>query len=191
MIALNATHQTKQTFNPDAHQKAYPEFYAQPYNLDARGFYFTTTEEFETLSSQCVDAYGLPVEEFEIQFIDGTSAEADLFRACSVNQANLGQFLALLDETDDHQLPALAYLCDLGYSMEQAMNSMDDVTIFHGNLSDAAEELFDECYLHQIPEHLHAYIDYDCFANDCQISGDMVEFEFGGETYTITNAAVL
>jgi hypothetical protein len=191
MIAHNAPQQTIQAFNPDAHQKAYPEFYAQPYNPDAKGFYFTTAEEFETLSSRCVDAFGLPVEEFEIQFIDGTSEEADLFRACGVNQLNLGDFMALLEDAQNHELPALFYLCDLGYTMEQAIYRAGDASIYHGNLTDASEDLFDECYLHQIPEHLHAYIDYDRFANDCRLSGDMVEFEFGGETYTITNASGL
>jgi hypothetical protein len=189
MIALNATQPTTQTFNPDAHQTAYPEFYAQPFNPDAQGFYFTTSDEFESKSSRCVDAFGLPVEEFEIQFIDGTSEEADLFQACGVNQANLSEFIELLDETDEHNLPAIAYLCELGYSMEQAKDRMDDVSLYQGNLTDAAEELFDECYLHQIPENLHAYIDYERFTNDCRLSGDMAEFEFGGKTYTVTNAS--
>lgn len=191
MIAHNATQPTIQAFNPDAHQTAYIQFYAQPYNPDAHGFYFSNTEEFESKIRQCVDAFGLPVEEFEIQFIDGTNAEADLFRACGINQANIAEFIELLDETLSHELLAIAYLCDLGYSMEQAKDKMDEVSIYHGNLAGASEELFDECYSHQIPEHLHAYIDYDRFANDCRLSGDMVEFEFGGETYTITNASGL
>jgi len=178
-----------QQINCEVHQSASVEFYAQPYNPDARGFYFSTAEEFESKASQLVDAFGCPVEEFEIQFIDGTSEEADLFRACGVNQANLSEYLELLDEVEDYQLPAVFYLCDMGYSMDEAKRKADEASIYEGDLEDAAEELFDDCYLYQIPEHLQAYVDYERFANDCRISGDMAEFEFAGKTYTITNAA--
>jgi len=191
MNATNATQTIQQRVNTEAHQTAFIQFYAQPYNPDARGFYFSTVEEFETLSSRCVDAFGFPVEEFEIQFIDGTREEADLFRACGVNQANIGEFLEMLDEVEDHQLPAVFYLCDMGYSMDEAKRKADDASIYEGDLEDAAEELFDDCYLHEVPEHLRYYIDYDRFANDCRIAGDMAEFEFGGSTYTVTNAAGL
>jgi len=165
-------------------------YYAQPYNLDAAGFYFSTLEEYENKVSQCCDRFGLAVEEFELMFIDGSDEEAQLFKACSVNQANLGEFLAIIEDVPAYQLPALFYLCDVhGYNMEEAMNKIDDVTIYTGELKDAAEELFDECYAHEIPDHLKNYIDYDAFARDCEMGGDMSEFEFAGTTYTVTNAA--
>jgi hypothetical protein len=56
-------------------------------------------------------------------------------------------------------------------------------------LIDAASELFDECYLPEVPEAVRPYIDYDAFANDCRLGGDMCEFRFGGTTYTCTNAS--
>lgn len=190
MFNQNTNPSSTQQVKVEAHQIALIEFYAQPYNLDARGFYFSTEEEFQEKSSMCRDAFGSPVEEFEIQFINGSSEESDLFNACSVNQANLGQFLAVVDEVAEYQLPALFYLCDVvGYSLEDAMNKLDDVSVYSGNLEDAAEELFDECYAHDIPENLRSYIDYSKFARDCELGGDMTEFEFAGETYTVTNAA--
>lgn len=165
-------------------------YYAQPYSLDAQGFYFSTLKEYEEKVNQCRDSFGLPVEEFEIMFIDGSREEAQLFSACSVNQANLGQFLAILEDLPEYQQPALFYLCDVvGYGMEEALSKIDDVSIYSGELKDAAEELFDECYAHEIPDHLKNYIDYDSFARDCELGGDMAEFEFAGGTYTITNAA--
>lgn len=184
----------QQNLKGDAHQKACSElqFFAQPYNPDAAGFYFATKEEFQTKTEGLTDRFGCPVEEFEIQLIDGSSEESDLFQACSVNQANIGQFLAIVDVALDYQLPAIFYLCDvLGYSMADAMDRLDVVTIYNGELKDAAEELFDECYASQIPENLRNYIDYDAFAHDCEIGGDMTEFEFAGETFTCTNAACL
>lgn len=176
-----------------AHQTACEKsYYAQPYNLDATGFYFSTLEEYEEKVNQCRDSFGLAVEEFELMFIDGSDEEAQLFKACSVNQANLGQFLEIIEDVPAYQLPALFYLCDVhGYNMEEAMDKIDDVTIYTGELKDAAEELFDECYAHEIPDHLKHYIDYDAFARDCEMGGDMTEFEFAGETYTVTNAACI
>jgi hypothetical protein len=56
-------------------------------------------------------------------------------------------------------------------------------------LRDAAEELFDECWLHSVPESIRYYIDYDKFARDCEMGGDLVEFECNNQTYTCTNAA--
>ena len=190
MFTQNTNQSSAQQVKVEAHQTAGVQFYAQPYNPDARGFYFSTEEEYEQKSSQCRDSFNLPVEEFEIQFIDGSMEESDLFQACGVNQANLGQYLSIIEDVPEYQLPALFYLCDvLGYSMEDAMNKLDDVTLYSGRLEDAAEELFDECYAHEIPDNLRNYIDYKAFANDCQQGGDMTEFEFAGDTYTVTNAA--
>ena len=167
-------------------------FYAKPYNPDARGFYFSTEEEYEQKSSECRDAFGALVEEFEIQFIDGSRAESDLFRACEVNQSNLGQFVTILDEVPEYQLPALFYLCDvLTCSMAEGMDKLDDMNLYSGTLEEAAQDFFDECYAHLIPENLRTYIDYSKFARDCQYGGEMIEFRFAGDTYTVTNAGCL
>lgn len=190
----NTTPTTGQNSNVEAHQKASGErqFYAQPYNPSAWGFYFSTAEEFEQKQNEARDMFGEPVEEFEIQFIDGTAEEADLFQACSVHQGNIDLFLSMLDDLASYELPALFYLCGtLGYGMDDAVAKLGDVSIHTGRLEDAAAELFDELYAHDIPEGLRCYIDYSAFAHDCQIGGDMTEFEFAGETYTCTNASGL
>lgn len=110
--------------------------YAHPYNLDARGFYFSTLEDYERLSSRCRDRFGNPVEEFEIQYIDGD--DAALFNAVGMDQSNLSEW-------------------------------------------------FDDVYLHEIPEAVRNYIDYEAWANDCQLNGDMHEFEHNGQVFTCTN----
>ena len=186
----NQSSQQNQAFNGDTHQTAcVRNFYAQPYSLDAGGFYFSDFEEYQQKVEALRDCWGNQVEEFEIQFIDGSSEECSLFQACGVNQANLEAFLEMLDEVADYQQSALYYLCAVqGYSMSDAMGKLDEVTIYAGSLEDASTELFDECYAHQIPENLRVYIDYSAFARDCQYSGDMAEFEFAGETCTCTNA---
>jgi hypothetical protein len=165
-------------------------FYAQPYSLDAHGFYFSDYEDYTAKADALRDVYGNPVEEFEIQIVDGDAEEVDLFTACGVNQANLEQFFDDVLTLDDHQKPAFFYLMNvLNCSIEQALDKIDEPSIYEGELKDAAEELFDECYLSDIPESVRNYIDYAAFARDCELAGDMTEFDFAGTTYTVTNAA--
>lgn len=42
----------------------------------------------------------------------------------------------------------------------------------HDDFRDYADELFDECYLHDVPESVRIYIDYQKFADDLIYSGD-------------------
>ena len=195
MFAQNTNNPSAQQVKVEAHQTACVEvntvtLYAQPYNLDANGFYFGSMAEYTEKSEGLTDRYGSLVEEFEIQFIDGSNEDVQLFSACSVNQCNLEQFFTLVDEFDDREKAALFYLTNVnGQSMEDAINKLDDVCLYEGYLKEAAEELFDECYAHVIPENLHCYIDYEAFARDCELGGDMYEFNFAGNTYICTNAA--
>ena len=110
--------------------------FAQPYNLDAQGFYFHSTEEFETQSENLRDRFGCPVEEFEIQFIDGEGA--DLFEACGINQSNLFMWFDEIEVLDEHEKISLHFLAGiLGYSLDSAMNKIDEVSIFHGDDQEA------------------------------------------------------
>ena len=47
-----------------------PQLFAQPYNLNAQGFYFENKEEYEEKAAQCFDAYGAFIEEYEIEDVD-------------------------------------------------------------------------------------------------------------------------
>lgn len=166
------------------------EYFAQPYNPDAIGFYFSTYEEFQSKSESLVDHYNNPVEEFEIQFIDGEDGE--LFKACSINQSNIEGFITACEELQDYEKVSLFYLCsNNGYFFEDGLRRMDEVCIQEGELKDIAEELFDELYSGDIPENIRFYIDYEKFARDAEIGGDMTEFEFNNVTYTCTNSNCL
>ena len=161
--------------------------FAQPYNIDARGFQFSSAEEFETKQEALCDRFGNEVEEFEIQYIDGDDSK--LFEACKINQTNLDVWFDDIESLNDQQKAALFYLVDNGYDLDEALEKIDDVCISECSLIDAASELFDECYLPEVPEAVRPYIDYDAFARDCRLGGDMCEFRFGGTTYTCTNAS--
>ena len=162
--------------------------YANPYNIDAAGFYFENADEFTENSQNLTDRYGNSVEEFEIDFIDGD--DAALFIACGINQVNLITWFDDIEPLGETEKAALFFLLsDLGYSLADALEKIDEVSLYSGKLLDAASELFDECYLQDIPEQIRYYVDYEKFARDCEISRDMIEFEHNGTTYTCTNAA--
>ncbi|MFM0593993.1 antirestriction protein ArdA [Paraburkholderia dilworthii] len=167
-------------------------YHAQPYNLDAVGFYFTTLEDYTAKAEANVDRWGAPVEEYELQFIDGTDAEGQLFTLLGINQANLETWFDDVVDRDEREQAALSFVVgDLGYSLADALDKIDDVNLFTGSLLDAATELFDECYLNDIPEAVRFYIDYEAYARDQNLSGAMSELEFAGQTYTVTNADAL
>lgn len=157
-------------------------YHAQPYDLDKTGFYFTDWNTY----IKGVEQSG--AEEFELQFIDGDDAE--LFNACSINQATLAKWFDDVEGLDDWQKVALFYLMDNNVcsDLDDAIDHIDDVCIASGDLLEAATELFDECYLPDVPEAVRYYIDYEAFARDCRCGGDMCEFTFQGDTYTCTNA---
>lgn len=188
-INVNTTieNQVAQFLAPEAHQR--PVFHAQPYSLDAEGFYFTDMDDYRAKYGANRDRFGFPVEEYEIQFIDGDTADAQLFEAAGINQASIEKFFELIDDVEEHQKPALFFLLEQGYDLEDSMDKIDDVMLQEGNLEEAAEALFDEIYLDQIPENLQNYINYSAFARDCEYSGDFREFEFSGTTYICINAS--
>ena len=161
--------------------------FAAPYNIDARGFYFSSAEEFTDKADKLRDRWGNPVEEFELDYIEGDDGQ--LFHACGIDQTNLAVWFDDIESLQDNEKAALFYLIDCnGYALPGALECVQDVILTEGPLLEAATELFDECYLPEIPEACQNYIDYEAFANDCRLSGDMAEFRFQGETWTCTNA---
>ena len=89
--------------------------------------------------------------------------------------------LAESNEIDKYDIEELFELLELkdelgGYGWEYGINM-----IHENNFDDYAEELFDECYAHDVPDNLKNYIDYEAFAEDLQM--DYSEVEYQGETY--------
>lgn len=170
------------------------KFYANPYNGDATGFYFETFEEYQEKVSVLKDSFGNPVEEFEFQVIDGSKEECELVKAIGIDQGNLEEVIEFIDTSNEDEWPTLFFLLDNNIcgNLEDAKHQARNYSVVQDSLLDAATELFDDCYIGLIPkasrQFIEQYIDYDKFANDCEIGGDMVEFEFGGKTYTCTNA---
>lgn len=196
---MNATGQNRTNSNVNSLNGGLPQlqarettYHAQPYNLDAVSFFFTSMEDYTAKAEANTDRWGTPVEEYELQFIDGTDAEGQLFSLLGINQANLEAWFDDVVDLDEREQAALAYLVgDLGKSLADALDQIDDVNLYTGSLVEAATELFDDLYLHDIPEAVRYYVDYEAFARDQRLAGAMTETEFAGTTYTVTNADAL
>jgi len=146
--------------------------HAQPYDLAAAGFYFENAEEFQSKSKALRNDYGEPVEEFEIQFIDGEDIDCQLAKAISVNQANLTQFFARVEEWDDHdKTKVIIAVGECGYRFEDNTQPDDfEIDIYYAeSLKELAEQFVDEGLFGDIPDQFEAYIDYEAIARDLAV----------------------
>lgn len=176
MEQSNTKHQTT-TFTSEA------RFFAQPYDISANGFFFADGEDYLTKVKACKNAYGQPVEEFEIQFIDGNDLNAELFKALDISQATILSFIDKLDIWEDHQKKHLIVAVgECGYNFDAETGDPDDFDVIlytDMKLSDLAYQFVDESLFGDIPEHLTNYIDYDAIARD--LGHDYSEITIAGE----------
>lgn len=160
-------------------------YHATPYDISASGFYFSDLEDYRDKAAKHQNAYGEPVEEYEIQFIDGDNYE--LFSAIGVNQANLSLWFEHFEDLQSDDAVRAIYLA--GYECEapkDIISKLDDVYLFEGTLREYAEDYIESTgLLDGIPESLHAYIDIDAFARDMRMSGDVTEIEISGRQWIV------
>jgi len=146
------------------------ELHAQPYDISAAGFYFKTAEEFQQKAAKVVNDCGFPVEEYEIQFIDGESIDAALFEALRVDQCTFPHFLEACDAWDDDQKrKVIIAVGECAYSFDLKSGDPDDfdVDIYElDSLRELAMQFVDDGLFGTIPEHLQNYLDYDAMARD-------------------------
>lgn len=147
--------------------------YAQPYDISATGFYFESADDYAAKAAKLRNAYGQPVEEFEIQFIDGETLNAQLFEALSVNQANLnGYFEAAEDWSEDDKIKTIIAVGEVGYSFDLGKDepSKFDIDLYQiDSLRDLAVQFVDDGLFGEIPKAIENYLDYDAIARDLGI----------------------
>lgn len=159
------------------------KLFAQPYSLDAIGFYFESEDEFQTITHRLVDAHGERVEEFEIQFIDGEDIDAALAKAIGLSQGNIGLYLDAVDVWNEED--KRRYIIGVGeYGLEFDLEADDpnelDVDVYHlDSLRELAEQLVKEGVMGDILESMRFYFDYDVFARD--LAMDYSETEIAGQ----------
>jgi antirestriction protein len=158
-------------------------FFAQPYDIAASGFYFEDQEGFERQIGYIRNDYGQPVEEFEIQFIDGEAIDCALANAWGINQANIVRFLKVLEDWEDHEkLRFIIAVGECGYGFDPDTASADDYDVdIYGeeSLRELAERFVEDGLFGDIPVGMRFYIDLDAIARD--LSADYTEIEIAGE----------
>lgn len=164
------------------------KLHATPHNINATGFYFDTLSEYQGK----YDA-NLPVEEYEIQMIDGDAFETALFSALKVDAATLEQYLDIVwdfDRKHDTAKAGLIYLLGNGYSLDSARENSEVVCVSTQEMKDYVYDLVDDVvFTCTTPDILKQYFDYETFARDMLIDG-YSEFEFDGSTYVMNDNVI-
>ena len=157
--------------------------YAQPYDLDAQGFYFDSFEDFETKYNKNCNVYGQFVEEYEIQFIDGSVINSALFDA--VGSYNLKAYYKVVNIWDDFEKVDLIIsykdnITSEPFNEDIEPNDLDIEVYYDMTFRELAQEFIDDGCLGDIPQHLENYIDVDKYAYDLKM--DYNEFSLGNTT---------
>ncbi len=159
--------------------------YAQPYDISANGFFFETVEEYNQKSSGNFNQIGHPVEEYEIEFIDGEDINVELFKAIGIHQSNIADFLEACDNWSDNEKYKVIIATGEGhYSFDFKMHTPDDfdVDIYEmDTMKELAEYFADEGLFGNIPEHIQNYIDYEAMARDLRM--DYSEITIAGKRF--------
>lgn len=146
------------------------KLYAQPYDISACGFYFETAEEYQEKADKLRNSYGDPVEEFEIQFIDGEYIDAKLFTALGISQCNFSAFFDIVEEWEyDDKIKVIIAVGEVGYSFDLDKDDPDqfEIDLYEmDTLRDLAIQFVDDGLYGPIPESIQFYLDYDAMARD-------------------------
>lgn len=145
-------------------------FYAQPYAIDATGFYFTDEQSYRENIKNVRNSFGEPVEEFEIQFINGFVFDSKLAKAIAPTQANIIAMMKAMETwTENQKIRVIIAVDECGTDFDLELDNPDDLDIdiySDMTLSDLAYQFVDEGLFGDIPDHLANYIDYQAIAND-------------------------
>jgi len=161
------------------------KLYAQPYDITANGFYFETVQEYNTQASKLRNSYGQPVEEFELQFIDGEGIDAALFKALGVHQGNF-QFYheAVAEWSEEEKIKVIIAVGEAGYKFDLRKDTPDqfDLDLYElGSMKDLAQQFVEEGLFGEIPTAIQNYLDYDAIARD--LGMDYSEIRIDGTNY--------
>jgi len=161
-------------------------YYAQPYDMDANGFYFSTKYDYKAALNTSRNSYGQQVEEFEIQFIDGDCLDGELFDALAINQATIIGFIdKLVKWSKDDKIKLILAVGESGYSFDISQDDPADFDIDiypDTSLRDLADQFVDEGLFGEISDRVMMYLDYDRIARD--LGYDYTQTRIAGETYT-------
>ena len=157
--------------------------YAQPYDISAQGFYFTSAQEYDSAAATLRNSYGDPVEEFEIQFIDGDDIDCELAKAFELHQGTIKQFFDAVEDWDEQEKTIfIIAVGECGYCFDPRTTHPNDfdVELYQlDSLKELAEQFVEDGLYGDIPESLQFYIDTDAMARDLAV--DYGEAMIAGE----------
>lgn len=160
-------------------------FYAQPYDISATGFYFEDKETFEKKITSIRNEYGDPVEEFEIQFIDGEMIDVQVCEALGLYQSNIVKVMELVEEWDkDQKRNVIIAVGECSYSFDVETDDPDgfDIDLYEmDSMKELAEQFVDDGFFGEIPTSIQFYIDYEAIARD--LTCDYSETTIDGQRY--------
>lgn len=142
-------------------------FFAQPYDISATGFFFHSFDDYQTKACIARNDDGQPVEEFEIQFIDGDDIDAAFAEAFHIDQANIARFAELADEWgEDEKTRFIIAVGECGYDHDCDLSQIDIDLYEADSLTDLARQFVDEGLFGDIPDRIACYLDYGLMARD-------------------------
>ena len=159
--------------------------FAQPYDITAAGFYFESFDDYIEKTNKLRNSSGQPVEEFEIQFIDGESIDCDLFNALEIHQRDIEAYFEACDNwADDEKIKVIIAVGECGYdfSLENDNPDQFDVELYEcDSLKDLAEQFVEEGIYGKIPQNIRYYLDTELMARD--LGMDYSEIEINNTKY--------
>jgi len=156
--------------------------YAQPYDLDASGFYFDSFEDYEAKYNKNCNVYGQPVEEYMFDFIDGSAIDCDLFKAVKGGY-NLKAFFMVANTWEEYQkIPLIiAYeenITSEPFNEEVTSDMFEDIDIYYDmSFEDLAWDFIDNGLFGDIPEDVKQWLDIEKMA--LSLSYDYNEISVG------------
>ena len=151
-------------------------------------FKLGTLTDFEELMDQGGFDRQRFKEVFNLALLETDQADAELFHACMSKGCPIELWFEEIEALSDHDKAALFYLItDCHYALADATGKVGDLQVFPSNLETAAEELFAEVVQDRVPGDLMTYMDHQKFAHELRMAGDLREFNYAGQVWTVTN----
>lgn len=158
-------------------------YYAQPHDISAQGFFFEDAKNYRLKIAHVTNAYGKPVEELEIQFIDGDELDAELAQAVGLCQYNIEAFIEAAeywDEDDKLHVIIAAGECGCPFDITKDEPQEWQIDIYPDtDLKELALDFLNEGLFGDVPDSLQCYIDHDAIARDLAI--DYTETVIAGQ----------
>ena len=147
---------------------------------------FKSMEEYKDKASNLRNDFGEPVEEFAIEFIDGTVSA--LFNSIG-DHCGMEKWFDCFEDLDEDEYIKACYLAQIGYDPDEILSKLEDVYLFEGTALEYAYDYIDSCgMLDDAPDIAKRYFNYEAFADDLLTSGDISELNFDGTDYIVQNS---